>query len=121
MVLAITDRFKKTILKRIQSFAICADVCDRWKAGRVIHFATGVGTKNYKQFYERVCVRTQRIEIIPSERVDKIVVKVDGIALSLEDIAHLAHKGGFLCALDFFAWFRDGFTGKIIHWTGLRY
>jgi hypothetical protein len=33
----------------------------------------------------------------------------------------LARNDGFATVKDFFEWFSEDYTGKIIHWTELRY
>lgn len=36
-------------------------------------------------------------------------------------IEKIAINDGFDSVDDFFSWFKDDFTGKIIHWTNLKY
>ena len=48
-------------------------------------------------------------------------VKVDGELLGKSQIKELALNDGFASQEDFFDWFKQDFTGKIIHWTPLRY
>jgi hypothetical protein len=56
--------FPEKIIEEIKIHTIREDKKDRWKAGRKIHHATGVRTKNYRCFREAVCTGTQTIEIV---------------------------------------------------------
>lgn len=51
----------------------------------------------------------------------KTIVKIDGRKLTEPEIQQLAWNDGFDNLVDFWMWFADGFKGKIIHWTELRY
>ncbi len=42
-------------------------------------------------------------------------------SISPENIHKLAVNDGFDSPLDFFAWFKKDFSGKLIHWTDLKY
>lgn len=48
-------------------------------------------------------------------------VTIDGRVLSVGEINTLAKNDGFNNTHDFFRWFNKSFTGKIIHWTDLKY
>lgn len=123
------------------------DIHDRWKPGVMIDFFTGVRTKQAYRFAPRVkVVSVQKVEIkrvddMRFENEDKTVyrvdvyspvlketfvmafqVLVDGKALVRSKIKALAINDGFETAEDFFSWFKNnGWKGKIIHWTNLRY
>jgi len=130
--------FKKKILEKKKKHTIRIDQHQRWKKGNSIQFATGARTKRYHQFEEGECKSTQKIVIEEvdyekdgnyiykinvrgAEFVKAFCVKVDDGLLDWKDIVTLAHNDGFETTDDFFKWFIDGFSGKIIHWTDLKY
>lgn len=130
MVLAFKKQFVEPIKNNDKVHTIREDKNNRWKTGNKIHFATGVRTKNYNQFFDGVCKSVQTIEIktiddpglINYVRNDKPVgVFVDGKRLKIYEIDLLASKDGFENALEFFKWFDKDFKGKLIHWTDLKY
>lgn len=114
-----------------------------WKAGNNIHFVINNRTPNRFQFAPIVkCMSTQRIEIIHSCYINgigevikdfnkkNVVVKIDGCIYCgfgddmfgfQNEMKFLAINDGFDSVEDFFAWFNKDFTGKIIHWTDLKY
>ncbi|MFZ4546890.1 MAG: hypothetical protein ACOYN4_05630 [Bacteroidales bacterium] len=115
-----------------------ADPNNRWKAGMKIQHALGVRTKKYVQFAEGECKSVQKIIIEEGyERgeysynyffekrkvwnVKRFRVKVDGKSLRRKEIDILARNDGFETTDDLFRWFINGFEGKIIHFTNLRY
>lgn len=130
--------FKKKILEKKKKHTLRIDQHERWKKGNSIQFATGARTKRYHQFEEGECKSTQKIEILEVDyRTDRsytyteeirgvvfwksFIVKIDGNTLGITQIAVLAHNDGFETTDDFFRWFIDGFSGKIIHWTDFKY
>jgi len=122
MVIAFKEKFKEPILNKTKKHTIREDSHNRWKQGMKMHMATGVRTKKYNQFYEDTCKTIQQIEIeIISEYMNDAVVKVDGRKLTKSEVQQLAWNDGFLNLLEFWMWFAEGFKGKIIHWTELRY
>lgn len=122
MVIGFNPRFKEPIIAGTKIHTIRQDQHNRWKAGMVMHMATGVRTKNYSMFCAVMCKSTQAVEIIgESDELNGVIVKVDGRALSLPEVKQLAWNDGFDNLADFWRWFSDDFTGKILHWTELRY
>ena len=108
------------------------DIHDRWKAGRMIDFFTGVRTKQAYRFAPRVpVVSVQKVEIEPTEWTTRLCyelkdgrifqVRVDGRLLTRGKIKQLAINDGFETVDEFFQWFDHGWKGKIIHWTSLKY
>lgn len=93
------------------------DKSDRWHTGQLIHFARGARTKKYLCFANGSVQSTQKITINSSIAS----VAIDGRELSSEEIAQLAINDGFDCIADFLRFFNKPFTGKLIHWTVLRY
>lgn len=92
-----------------------------WKAGNNIHFVINNRTPQRFQFAPLVkCVSVQRISIHHHIKETPTVI-VAGRILTEKDIEQLAINDGFDSVEDFFAWFREDFTGKIIHWTDLKY
>ena len=118
---------------KMKKHSLREDPKDLWKAGRDIHFVINNRTKQRFQFAPVVkCVSVQKVEIL----WDKLRVKVaiDGVIHSgasfwkpgdlktvWGDMHQLAINDGFDSELDFFSWFDKDFTGKIIHWTNIKY
>ena len=130
MILGFKPQFPEPIKKGIKKHTIREDKHNRWKAGIIIHMATGVRTKLYNCFKKTTCTGTQRIEIswITMYTVRNATIYVDdrvvgkytnGYASGLCKM--IAKNDGFESVEDFFKWFSSDFKGKIIHWTDLRY
>lgn len=112
------------------------DEKDRWKAGKDIHMVINNRTPKRCQFAPVVkCVSTQEIkitwEVIDQEEImAKVYIedKLYGHALYRNCRLH-AHAGintlalndGFKSVEAFLEYFSEDFTGKIIHWTNLKY
>lgn len=114
------------------------DKTNRWKAGMMIDFFINARTKNMLRFAPRVkVVSVQKIEItyfdeqnpkftaqlskIAAEYYNEVEVVVDNEVLNAKAINELVKNDGFVTPEDFFAWFNKDFSGKIIHWTDLKY
>lgn len=130
--------FKLKILSGKKKHTIRQDKKNRWISGRKIQHAHGVRTKQYDHFADGECKSTQKIVIEEvdyekdgnyiykinvrgAEFIKAFCVKVDDRLLDWKDIVRLAHNDGFETTDDFFRWFIDGFSGKIIHFTDLKY
>jgi hypothetical protein len=115
------------------------DINNRWKPGMMIDFFINARQKDMFRFAPRIpVVSVQQIHILyekvyPSE-IPLIKVYIDGnLFYSESDVRipysadqyrrmmQLARNDGFHNIVDFFAWFNKDFTGKIIHWTDLKY
>lgn len=149
MLLGFKPRFVKPIKQLTKIHTIRKGY--RWKAGNVIHMATGIRTKNYVQFNKgiaelSVCKSVQKIDIfrvddLPFHLHDDYVyvldyyveklketfqmsfrVQVDGKFISKTNIRLLAINDGFDSPEELFEWFGyKDFNGQIIHWTDFRY
>lgn len=130
MILSFKSQFVDKIKSGEKIHTIREDKPNRWKKGNKIHFATGVRTKNYNQFFEGECKSVQKIEI--THKGNKIFVEIEGrpphvwIHFRNDKYIHpgiekLAKNDGFNNIEDFFKWFDKDFKGKIIHWTELTY
>jgi hypothetical protein len=111
------------------------DKKDRWKSGTMIDFFINTRTKDMFRFAPRIpVVITQTIEIIyhnesrslelsklAPKRFNHLDVIVDNNVLEFEEVKLLAQNDGFDDIYDFFFYFNQDFTGKIIHWTDKRY
>ena len=116
------------------------DPKDRWKVGNKIDFFINVRTKKMFRFAPVLpVVSTQKVEItwigfsnLKSNgdsiyNIYRPLVRVDGKNICTVDYIHnermlqLAQNDGFDTIDDFFAYFNEDFTGKIIHWTDLKY
>lgn len=122
MILSFKKEFKQPILDGTKIHSIREDRYNRWKEGMIIHMATGLRTKDYKQFHEGICKSIQQIEIIRvSDYWNETIVRIDGRQLDLTEIQKLAWNDGFTNLIHFWMWFNRGFVGKIIHWTDFKY
>jgi uncharacterized protein YqfB (UPF0267 family) len=117
MVLGFKKRFVEKWLSGQKKHTIREDKNNRWKAGRVAQFATGVRTKLYNCFMVRTCQSVQLIEISREYGF----VKIDGILLPPLRHKELVLNDGFDSVDDFYLWFNKDFYGKIIHFTDLKY
>ncbi|TSE03393.1 hypothetical protein [Aquimarina algiphila] len=107
------------------------DKNNRWKSGMDIHFKIWTGSPYRSKTFQfapvLMCTGVQEIEIIYSdEKLSDLycmepVVKIDGRPLTLEEVEKLAINDGFTDVQKFCWWFNKDFTGKIIHWTDLKY
>lgn len=114
--------FFNDIKPKLHSIRI--DEKNRWKAGSKIHAAYNNRTKDYYQF----------APIFPCKSVQKIFIKYEyfrslpvviiddkTVLLNEDELKALAINDGFESLSDFCDYFNQDFTGKIIHWTNLRY
>jgi len=99
------------------------DTKKRWKAGVKIHFVLFNRTPERWQFAEAKCNAVQ--EVVIRRYGLTYGVWVDGRSLSEKETAQLAKNDGFKTADDFYHWFVPGlcqtWSGRIIHWTDLKY
>ena len=106
------------------------DPHNRWKPGMKIHFVINNRTKNRFQFAPVIGVKNvQKIEIkywnrdsdFPLIIIDNYyeyhAYEKDGYSF----MEQLALNDGFPSVEAFFQYFNEDFTGKIIHWTDLKY
>ena len=146
MILGFKPQFVPLILTGAKIHTIREDKHNRWKAGNTIHFATGIRTKNYRQFDIGVCYSVQTIVMV--NHGNHIYCKIQtgenryihNDCVEYENIKWYEHHlkqqvgGGLLGDLckndglsweDFKNWFipkeGDKFKGKIIHWTDFIY
>jgi hypothetical protein len=89
----------------------------------LIHPVVFNRSKNQFQFAPTIpCKSVQKIEIIrTSDYLNETIVKIDGRKLSEKEVQQLAWNDGFANLIAFWLWFQNGYTGKIIHWTNLKY
>lgn len=100
------------------------DLNDRWQAGMMIDFFINCRQKDMFRFAPVLpVVSVQKVEIIVDkfEFMNDYQIKVDGKLLSIDEQVKLALYDGFDNLLHFFMYFNKNFTGKIIHWTDLKY
>ena len=120
MILGFKKQFVEPILAGTKIHTIREDKHRRWKVGNKIQFATGVRTKKYKQFSEKVCTGIQRIEMKWTNEID-MICKIDEIDIIGIEFSKLSRNDGFPFVYEFLNWFSKDFTGVIIHWTDFRY
>jgi len=130
MILSCKPQFEPPILSGTKIHSMREDKHNRWKAGRVIQFATGIRTKNYRQFFEAVCTGVQKVVLFQGSV--GIMVHIDGRQLDWKETLLLAHNDGFATTEAMMRFFipkipqgADRFVavwgGKIIHWTDKIY
>lgn len=128
------DDYKATFGKKYDEDAtetpklhtIRIDNSNRWKPGNEIHFSINVRTKNQFQFAPVIkCIATQKIEIIWHDedniRLAKPAIFIDDKWITDPEEKELIKNDGFASEEDFYSYFNTDFTGKIIHWTNLKY
>ena len=97
------------------------DPHNRWKPGNLIHPVINNRTANRFQFAPVIkCVSVQTIIIRYNEKGFSLIF-VDGILLYGNQKEAVVKNDGFDSIEDFFAFFNKDFTGKIIHFTDLKY
>lgn len=122
MVLGFKKQFKAPIVKGDKIHTIREDKNERWHTGKLIHFATGVRTKEYDNFLKDTCKSVQEIEIDYTRTLlGEPTIKIDGKELVHTDVVKLFLNDGFESMEDFLKWFNKDFKGKIIHWTNFKY
>jgi hypothetical protein len=113
--------FKEKILEGNKIHTIREDSKNRWRRGKMIHFCYGVRTKKYENFKQSLCTGYQKIRITHHVDGMNIVIFVDNRKLETKEIYELSANDGFEDICFFLEWFREDFSGKIIHWTDKRY
>ena len=110
------------------------DKKQKWKEGRTINFYINSRTKNATCFAPRIqVISIQSIEIKfisiwnSNGLYAQPFVKIDGKIIydvaknGKEEMLKLAYNDGFENIDAFFTYFNKDFTGKIIHWTNIKY
>lgn len=107
-----------------------------WVPGRKVHAVINNRTKKRFQFAPVFEVKSvQRIDVLNNTDGGTInrLVEVDGNQIYCEgfgvhnlvstskEMEQLAKNDGFDSIDHFFQWFKEDFSGKIIHWTDFRY
>jgi len=121
MVLSFKEQFIPKILDGSKIHTIRRDAERRWQKGKKIHFATGVRTKDYRQFHEGVCKFNQAIHIEAATRTIHLGLNGGMHNLSDKGIDLLAKNDGFDTTEAFWEWFSEDFSGVIVHWTDFVY
>lgn len=98
------------------------DKNNRWKPGVMIDFFINTRTKDMFRFAPRIpVVSTQKIVIEYNPGKSYPWVWVDERLLNRIKLINLVENDGFDSIEDFFEYFNTDYTGKIIHWTDLKY
>lgn len=131
MILPFKKEFVPLILNGTKIHTIREDKKNRWKPGNIIHMATGVRSKHYNCFAEKVCTSVQDIEFIWFNDVAKgwvvYVFAGDSCVTGINNgkkFDALCKGDGFQRWEDFLlwpAWNKKYFKGKLIHWTDKKY
>lgn len=108
------------------------DKKDRWKAGNKIDFFINSRRPDMFRFCHTLkVISIQKVEIyyfpLTTPRINVPVLKVDGkllydaAGINKKEMLEFANNDGFESIEDFFNYFNEDFTGKIIHWTDKKY
>ena len=96
------------------------DEKNRWKVGNIIDFFINARQKNMFRFAPRIpVIAVQHIDITNYNGTKS--VHIDGRKLGEFQLHKLAVNDGFASVKDFFEYFNECFSGKLIHWTNLKY
>lgn len=124
MILSFKERFNEQILNGTKIHTIREDKPGRWHEGRKIHFANHIRTPQYNQFHFDYCTGVQRIIIHPDWEIKRIFIETMQLGEPMWKVFQpetIAFNDGFDTIADFWEWFDQPFTGKIIHWTDFKY
>lgn len=117
MILGFKKQFVEPIINGTKIHTIREDKTNRWKKDRVIQMSTGVRTKQYKQFAEKICTGVRSIEINPiNKTVSMIVNGTEEHFFNDKGIDILSKNDGFNSSAEFWEWFNKPFKGKLIYW-----
>jgi hypothetical protein len=115
--------------KHMKLHTIRLDKNDRWQPGTKIDFFINCRQPNMFRFAPILPVVSFQKILITYTKTKKAMVFIDDKCFYMQDFSlegnhkmlHLAQNDGFDTIADFFTYFNENFTGKIIHWTDLRY
>jgi len=92
-----------------------------WHPGMEIAMVIYKDTSDEFQFAPMLhCISIQKIEIRQSAE-ESYAVSVDGNPLDQEQLSKLAINDGFPSAEELLSYFSGDFSGKLIHWTAMKY
>jgi hypothetical protein len=112
MVIGFRNQFVNPILLGTKIHTVRVDSHNRWYAGRKMHLATGIRTKNYKQFATGVCEMVFPVTIDPY--IKRIAITFNGEEKIL-DVNEFAHNDGFSSTEEFWNWFNKPCKMKLIY------
>ncbi len=130
MIMGFKKPFVPKIHAGIKVHTMREDVHNRWKVGMPMQMATGVRTKQYNCFKEGVCKHIQSVEIKwktmnkgTAGECKAVQVFIDGKDRTNDSdaIDMLVACDGFDSRKEFFEWFNESKTYRLIHWTDLEY
>lgn len=120
--------FDKTQIYKPKIHTIRQDKNDRWKPGVMLDFFINARQKNMFRFAPRIpVISVQKVFMTYLPHLGNgFEVSIDGKYLYKKEIEQLAINDGFDNVEDFENYFisqmkDDEFSGKIIHWTNLKY
>lgn len=102
-----------------------SDPTERWEEGKKIHFHHGGRKLKYNCWHIGVCTGVQTVRIVwldmKMTEIKRPEIWLDNKLLNNRKMNELAWNDGFDNLTDFFRWFNKDFTGRIIHWSDVRY
>ena len=133
MVIGFKKQFVDLIMQGSKVHTIRDDKGNRWRAGMAMHMYTGGRfSKEYRQFAEKQCTSVQEINMWLDEDdngLSILHVFVESDSQAAFDYEQFAIRDGFSSMKAFYDYWMpiieelpgERFTGKIIHWTDLKY
>jgi hypothetical protein len=109
------------------------DKLNRWKVGMSIQMINRMAKYKIKHHFNKGIPELETLKGIQTIEIKYLhrplskefnwpfYVLIDGRQLNLFEVEQLAVNDGFENAVAFLKWFNKDFTGKILHWTDLKY
>jgi hypothetical protein len=99
------------------------DIDNLWTAGMDIQLVVNINSADEFQFAPTLkCQSVQRIEIDYSNLLyDGPAVFIDYELLNVDELEKLSRNDGFATIADFFSYFNEAFTGKLVNWSPVKY
>ncbi|SEA65806.1 hypothetical protein [Pedobacter hartonius] len=116
------DRFGDFLEPKIHT--IRRDLDNEWTPGMDIQLVVNLNTLEEFQFAPTLkCQSVQRIQIDYSRLINPLgpSVFIDYQLLDKHTLAKMVRNDGFPTIADFFMYFKEDFSGNLIHWTSLSY
>lgn len=112
MILLFKPCFKEKILTGVKTLTIREDLSGKWKPG--VHIDHSIDTD---VFATAVCTTTDIISIDPDGKKVYFYLNGNKHKFGEEAFEHLWKSDGFDTEEEFWDWFCNPFSGKIIHWN----
>jgi len=125
MVIGFKKQFVPLIVSGTKIHTLREDKNVRFKSGVTLHMATGVRTKDYKQFAQKTVHGVQGADILPATKRIKVYGVFNSVGenfiLSEKQVEQFVKNDGFASQEEFWEWFNVPGYYHVIHWTDFRY